>query len=202
MRRAFPTFTNDTRALLVSALVLSACGSAEPDATEAHLVQGSAERPAARAPGAALGATLGGLDAESREALARVPFPVLLLPARWSPRVMSVEGQRWVAESAHQDGVHLALHGTDVAHPDLRDEEVANVPTPTTLVRGVPAWITLNEQVRSAAWNEGAVAWSLEVECERPFEDTRCTEDEFVRTLAEALEVVDPQALAGAGGAR
>lgn len=198
MRRAFSTVTIDTRALVVGALLLAGCGSSEPDPAEAHLVQGSAERPAARAPGAAAAA----LDAESRAALARVPFRVLLLPARWAPRVMSVEGQRWVAQAAHEDGVHLSLHGTDVAHPDLRDDEVANLPTPTTLVRGVPAWITLNEQVRSAAWNEGAVAWSLEVECERPFEDARCTEEEFVRTLAEALEPVDPQAIAASEGAR
>jgi len=180
--------------------VLSGCGTAASDPAQASLAE---PRSTSRAQtegstSASVPATVERLDSDSRAALARAAFPVLLFPARWTSQVMSIEGQRWVAVAAHDDGLHVSLHGSDVAHPDLREDEVANLPTPTTLVRGTPAWITLNEQIRSAAWHEGAVAWSLEVECDRPFEDTRCTQEEFVLALAETLESVDPQTLGGA----
>ena len=187
-------------AALVSLALLGGCATTASDPAQASLAEpGSSSR--AQREGSTrtdLPATLRRLDADSRAALERAAFPVLLFPARWTSQVMSIEGQRWVAVAAHDDGVHVSLHGSDVAHPDLRDDEVANLPTPTTMVRGSPAWITLNEQIRSAAWHEGAVAWSLEVECDRPFEDTRCTEVEFVLALAQTLESVDPQTLGGA----
>ncbi|GAB4210835.1 MAG: hypothetical protein OHK0013_31950 [Sandaracinaceae bacterium] len=190
MSRAFPTL------LSLFAITLGVgCGSAGQDAAEATLLASSDPQPAARA-----AAPRDDLDAESRAALARVPFRVLLLPARWSPRVMSTEGQRWVAQTAHADGIHLSLHGTDVEHPDLRDGEVENLPVPSTLVRGVPAWVTLNEQIRAVSFHDGAVAWSLEVECDRPLDDTRCTEPGFALDLAEQLEAVEPQT--AGGGAR
>ncbi len=183
---------------LALSCALAGCGTAGQDPAEATLLEG-------RAPTASVQSdALEALDASSRAVVQRTPFPVLLLPARWAPQVMGQEGQRWIAQAAHQDGLHVSLHGSDVSHPDLRDEEVANLATPTTLVRGVPAWVTLNEQIRSVAWNEGRVAWSLEVECDRPFDDARCTEDRFVRTLAETLEAIEPQAPSpsAAGGAR
>jgi len=187
-------------AVATLAVVLVGCGTAASDPAQASLAEPRSTSPSRSeaSPSTAVPAAVGRLDAESRAALERAAFPVLLFPARWTSQVMSIEGQRWVAVAAHDDGLHVSLHGSDVAHPDLREDEVANIPTPTTLVRGSPAWITLNEQIRSAAWHEGAVAWSLEVECDRPFEDTRCTEDEFVRALAETLESVDPQVLGGA----
>jgi hypothetical protein len=180
------------------ALVLTVgCGSAGQDAAEATLLVGDDPAPRTTPRASPLREDL---DADSRAALARVPFRVLLLPARWSPRVMSMEGQRWVAQTAHADGIHLSLHGTDVEHPDLREGEVENLPAPSTLVRGSPAWVTLNEQIRAISFHDGAVAWSLEVECDRPLDDTRCTEPGFALALAEQLEAVDPQA--SGGGAR
>lgn len=177
------------RALAAASLSLfSACGTSA--GTEGALLEGR-ETPESPAPST--------LDAESRVALERASFPVLLFPVRYRSQVITAEGEPWAAVNAADDGLHLSLHGTSRAHPVLSDDEVANLPTPTTLVRGGPAWVTLNEQIRSVAWHEGAIAWSLEVECDRPFDDTRCTEEDFVLRLAEQLERVDPQSLAGGG---
>lgn len=200
MSRSVPPSPSRAASAAVLALALGACGTASREPAQTALTEPTA-RSEESARGASSPAVVSRLDAESRAALERAAFPVLLFPARWTSQVMSMDGQRWVAVAAHDDGLHVSLHGSDVAHPDLRDDEVADLPTPTTLVRGTPAWITLNEQIRSAAWHEGSVAWSLEVECDRPFEDSRCTEEDFVRALAETLVVVDPRTL-GAGGAR
>jgi hypothetical protein len=187
------SFVGPPRALAgVCLSIVVGCGSAagsEPTLLEAH-----DEREAPRT-----SSLVTSLDATSHEALARASFPVLLFPARYRSQVITAEGEPWAAVNTTDDGLHLSLHGTSREHPVLSDEEVANLPTPRTLVRGGPAWVTLNEQIRSVAWHEGAIAWSLEVECARPFDDTRCTEEDFVLRLAESLERVDPQS---AGGAR
>lgn len=161
------------------------CGTRAGSSNEATLLEGRSNSSAA--------SVLEVLDGESRSALARAPFAVLVFPQPWRSTVMSgAEGERWVAVRAEGDGVRLSLHGTDVAHADLSEEEVARIPTPSTRVRGGPAWLTLNEQIRSVAFHEGPVAWSLEVECDRPFEDPRCTGTEFALALAESLVTVQP----------
>lgn len=196
MLDAMQSLLASPRAFAAASLVfVTACGTAA--GTEPALLESHDER---EAPPTSRLVTA--LDPGSREALARASFPVLLFPARYRSQVITAEGEPWAAVNTTDDGVHLSLHGTSREHPVLRDEEVANLPTPTTLVRGSPAWVTLNEQIRSAAWHEGAIAWSLEVECDRPFEDTRCTEEDFVLRLAESLERVDPQTASREGGAR
>jgi hypothetical protein len=183
-----------------ASVAISACGSTS-DATESALLEDRRVEASPTPSATASSEAARQLDARSREALARAPFPVLLFPARLQSQVITAEGEPWAAVTATDDGLHLSLHGTDREHPVLRDEEVATLPSPTTFVRGGPAWVTLNEQIRSAAWHEGAVAWSLEVECDRPMDDPRCTEADFVLRLAETLERVEPTSLA-AGGAR
>lgn len=184
--------------LLASLFALWACGGTEDAAESALLERPTQSQPARQARRSSV---VTDLDAPSREALARAAFPVLLFPSPHHSQVLSQEGEPWVAVSTASDGVHLSLHGTSREHPVLRDEEVANLPTPTTFVRGAPAWLTLNEQIRSAAWHEGAIAWTLEVECDRPMDDTRCTAEDYVMRLAETLELVDPRTLEN-GGAR
>ncbi|MBN8614438.1 MAG: hypothetical protein J0L92_27805 [Deltaproteobacteria bacterium] len=187
------SFLTSSRAFAAASLVLvTGCGTAV--GAEPALLESSEEREAP-----ATSSLVTALDDGSREALARAGFPVLLFPARYRSQVITAEGEPWAAVNATDDGLHLSLHGSARAHSVLSEEEVANLPTPRTLVRGGPAWVTLNEQIRSVAWHEGAIAWSLEVECDRPFDDTRCTEEDFVLRLAESLERVDPQS---AGGAR
>jgi hypothetical protein len=176
---------------LAASMMLSACGSTM-DAAEGSLLEERSVEARATPTGTTSSEAARQLDARSREALARAPFPVLLFPARLRSQVMTAEGEPWAAVTATDDGLHLSLHGTDREHPVLRDEEVATLPSPSTMVRGGPAWVTLNEQIRSVAWHEGAVAWSLEVECDRPMDDPRCTEEELVLRLAEALERVEP----------
>jgi hypothetical protein len=185
---------------ITASMMLSACGSTG-DSVEGALLD-DRTTPAISTPSTPeSNRAAAQLDAPSREALARAPFPVLLFPARLQSQVITAEGEPWAAVTATDEGLHLSLHGTDREHPVLRDEEVATLPSPTTFVRGGPAWVTLNEQIRSVAWHEGAVAWSLEVECDRPMDDPRCTEEDFVLRLAETLERVAPASLA-AGGAR
>lgn len=185
---------------LAASIALSACGSTS-DATESALLEDRSVEARPTPTVAPSSEAARRLDAPSREALARAPFPVLLFPARLQSQVITAEGEPWAAVTTTDEGLHLSLHGTDREHPVLRDEEVATLPSPTTFVRGGPAWVTLNEQIRSIAWHEGAVAWSLEVECDRPMDDPRCTEEDFVLRLAETLELVEPASL-GAGGAR
>ena len=184
---------------LAASVVLFACGSTS-DATEGALLEDRRIEASPTPSETASAEAARRLDARSREALARAPFPVLLFPARLQSQVITAEGEPWAAVTATDDGLHLSLHGTDREHPVLRDDEVATLPSPSTFVRGSPAWVTLNEQIRSASWHEGTVAWSLEVECDRPMDDPRCTEEDFVLRLAETLELVEPASLAG--GAR
>lgn len=192
-----PAAVRATLALLLLFGVPAGCGSA-PEHTEGALHEAQPS-----APDHEVTSALAALDPASRQALARAPFPVLVFPSRYASRVLSAEGEPWAAVSAEGEGLHLSLHGTSFARPVLRDEEVAALPTPTTFVRGGPAWITINEQIRSAAWHEGAIAWDLEIECDRPMDDTRCTDDTFVRQLAESLVAIDPRGLSGDnGGAR
>jgi len=102
-----------------------------------------------------------------------------------SATVMSDE--HWVAVSARDGERTLSIHSTDVSHPAAGNEPA---PPRSARVRGRPATVTENEGIRSIAWEEDDVAYSLDVECARPHEDEACTGEAYVRELAEALVVL------------
>jgi len=69
-------------------------------------------------------------------------------------------------------------------------------------VRGRPAWITRNEGIWSATWEEHGVSYVVELECGDP-DDARCESDAHLREIAESLVFVGGRgALATSGGAQ
>ncbi len=153
------------------------------EAAQAEVPRSRPGEPATAAPSAAL--TL--LSPDSRGALEAAPVPMLLLPAEHAPSSIVTSGEHWAALSARSSDLTLSLHATDVAHPVVTDDERVQLPPPEASVRGEPARVTINEQIRSVTWNEGVVSYVLEVECAQPFEDRRCTEPDFALELAQRL---------------
>lgn len=126
----------------------------------------------------------------SRQALARTPITPLFFGTEPDGHAATITaGTHFYAVSLPRDGHTLALHGVDQIHVTVEDESDAegSPPTSNDAVRGRPALILVNEGIRSVAWEEDGAYWSLEVECERPFEDVRCTEDGYLLDEAEAL---------------
>lgn len=130
-----------------------------------------------------------GLSAEARANVEQAALPFLLFPEEYAAATVAMSGEHFAALSARGEGITLSLHGTDVSHRVLSDEELAQALPPSHSVRGVPARILVNEAIRSAAWAELGLEWALEVECADPEGDTRCTEDEFILDLAERMVV-------------
>ncbi len=161
----------------LAALFFMACqprADEAPEAARAELTDG--EEPATD--------PLAGLDARSRRALANAPVAALLLPEGWNERSTVTSGRGFYAVSARDGEISVYLHATDVVHHGGDGREA---PAPEHEVRGVPARILVNEGIRSVTWERGGTSYVLEVECFRPFEDERCTEDAFLCDLAERL---------------
>ncbi|UJR81330.1 hypothetical protein [Sandaracinus amylolyticus] len=182
------------RRLVLLTLLLAACGRTADTPSEAHasldetaldpLVPGPTVPPS----------PIDTLSPDSQAALEQAPFAMLLLPAEYTRGTIITSGERWAALSYRDDALTISLHATNLAHPVVSDDEVVTAPPPDESVRGEPARVTLNEQIRSVAWTDGEIAFALEVECASPEDDTRCTERDFVLSLADRL--------VPAGGAR
>lgn len=125
---------------------------------------------------------------ESREALDRAPVP-LLLPNDLgvAASALVTAGPSWVAASIPRGDHTLSVHATNAAMAPPVD----NPPRHSSRLRGLPATVTANEGIRVATWEEGGVAYQLEVECARPSDDVRCTDEAFIRQLAEGLVRVE-----------
>lgn len=123
----------------------------------------------------------------SRAALDATTVP-LLLPDDLALAATAVvtSGERWVAASIAQGDHTIAIHATRETMAPPQDP-----PAHRSRLRGVPATVSANEGVRVATWMEGGVAYMIDVECTRPAEDARCTEEGFVRALAERLVRVE-----------
>lgn len=151
------------------------------------------------APGSARPVGLRGGDLEqtlsdaSRQALSRAPIATLFFGTESDGRrALITAGPHFYAVSLHRAGHTLALHGVDQIHASVEDEDDAEgaPPSSNATVRGRPATVLVNEAIRSVAWEEDGAYWSLEVECDAPFEDARCTEDDYLLAEAEALFVL------------
>ena len=86
--------------------------------------------------------------------------------------------------SSSRGPITRSIHATDAVHHAELNEEV---PEAKLRVRGQPARTTVNEGIRSLSWEEAGVAYVIEVECEAPFEDARCTEADYIQDLAASL---------------
>ncbi|MCA9620815.1 MAG: hypothetical protein KC731_17450 [Myxococcales bacterium] len=126
------------------------------------------------------------LPAAAREAVPRSRVPVLVIarPELLAATALIVK-PRWTALHSRADGVTVNLQALRTARrydhiPPARG---------TARVRGKDAWITQNEGIWSAAWEEGGVGYSLEVACDAAG-DARCESSHYTETLAAELAYV------------
>jgi hypothetical protein len=127
------------------------------------------------------------LSAEARAAIAGVTLPVLLpRDAALLAGAVITRGPTWYAASLHPSGHHVSIHGTklEVHHPALVDsipEERRPRPGQTTLSR--------THGIVSVAFQAFGASYTLDVECDAPESDVRCTEDAYALALVEGLGV-------------
>lgn len=126
------------------------------------------------------------LSPDAQRAIESSRLPILLPenPALLAS-VLVTTGPHFVAWAAQGDGVHVSLHGTD--HRWRVGTEAPPAPEPDQ-VRGMRAVVSQNEGIQTATWDEGGVAWALDLECAQAYRDARCAEPSYVRALAETLQ--------------
>jgi len=93
-------------------------------------------------------------------------------------------GQSWAAASLPLEGAVVYVHATDLRHDP---PERADAQAPDLRVRGQNARVAENEGIRSVTWTEGGVTHAVEIECDRPADDVRCTGEAYVLAFADAL---------------
>jgi hypothetical protein len=57
----------------------------------------------------------------------------------------------------------------------------------------LPYRISRTHQIVTLSFSRFGVGYTIDVECARPMEDTRCTEDGYVKKLYESLAVLESQ---------
>ncbi|MFP4600213.1 MAG: hypothetical protein ACLFVJ_18305 [Persicimonas sp.] len=124
------------------------------------------------------------LDAQDEERLSRSPVPALV-PERADllDGATVTTGPHWYAVSLDGRAHDVYVSGTRMAF------EVPSVKLPAE--RAEDFRITRNELIASLAFNAYGAAYVIEVECARPSEDARCTEDDYIVGLANDLGLVD-----------
>jgi len=101
------------------------------------------------------------------------------------------------APGARGAGLSVFVQGNRTAR------RIENVPPAIgrQTVRGRPAWITQNEAVWSATWEEHGATYVVELECGDP-DDARCKDDATLREVAESLAFVGGRGTVGSEGAK
>ena len=127
------------------------------------------------------------LTAKQRGALAKTTARVLL-PKRtaWRQSAFLTAGENWYAASIDGPDYTITIEGTRQAfdHPEIR---AAFKDGPAG--RAKPR-IGRNELVVEAAFVEHSTAFSVEVDCQHPDKNPRCTQDAFVLQVVADLEVI------------
>jgi hypothetical protein len=125
------------------------------------------------------------LPAQSQDAIERATLPVLV------PRDESLlgsatvtAGPAWYAVSMHADGHHVSIHGTKqmVHQPSL----AADVPPERRRAPGETS-ITRTHGIVTVSFEAFGASYTIDVECDRPMEDTRCTDDAYGLSIHESL---------------
>jgi hypothetical protein len=129
-----------------------------------------------------------GLPADSRTELAASPLRMLVLPAAYAASSVVMVGEHWCAVARSGDGMTITIHATDHFRdpPEGAEVDLDGI-VPTATVRGIPAWESDNDAIHGISWTEADVAYALEVECEDPLGDVRCTGAAFIEELASGL---------------
>jgi hypothetical protein len=137
-------------------------------------------------------ADVSGLSDEARASVEASTVPVLLPRDRALLQgAVITHGPTWYAASLHPTGHHIRIDGRRrvVHQPGLE----ASVPEERRRPPGATS-LTRTHGIVSVAFDAFGAAYVLDVECEAPTTDVRCTEDDYARSLVRGLGV--------AGGAR
>jgi hypothetical protein len=169
------------RSLVATTLLLGACNADKPTSSSTPVVV----KPGITWPASAdtRGPTLLGDD--NAKLVARSPVPVLVPDTRVDQPVLIVEAKYYAFSGKLPGGVSLAIQGTRDAY---RYDNIAPAKGDKTL-RGVGGFVTINEGIRVATWNENGAAYSVDVEC-ASHDDERCAKEDFVVALTNRLVYV------------
>jgi hypothetical protein len=180
------------RALVLLLAALAACDKPAPETSTPASSTGEPSQSVGEVtwPSASEVSTkaLAKLSPEAQRVVARSPVPALVVDEDGMAGAATLMAkQEWYAMSTRGEGVTVSLHATKRAHryPHIAPAE----PTGKWQVRGRNARVMENERIWSVAWEEGGVAYSLEVECAR-LPDPRCEDDTYVMQLARQLAFV------------
>lgn len=126
------------------------------------------------------------LSEASREAVRQSPVPVLV-PAGQTAlgRAKVMAGAHWYASSSHADGLTVNVSATDVVHR-VRGVEPA---TGKDKLRQDLGFVTQNEGIWSATFEENQTSYAVTVECAR-HDDSRCESGAFIQALVNDLVYV------------
>lgn len=132
------------------------------------------------------------LSEKQREVLGRASVPVLLpRDAAYVEAAILTAGETWAGASMSMEGYTVVIQGTRQSFevPGLTDQQKEPV-----MINPHGHELTRTKGIVGLSFKAFGVAYMLDVECARPMEDVRCTEDAFILELAESLAVI--------GGAR
>jgi hypothetical protein len=90
----------------------------------------------------------------------------------------------WYAVALHDDGANLHIRGTRRAFDfegDVWTDKEKGIGDNYTLTR--------THQIVTVAFGSFGAAYTVDVECSRPMDDTRCTDDDYALELANSLAV-------------
>lgn len=126
------------------------------------------------------------LKKRQHEAAGRAPIPALLPNVeRLIEVAVLMSGEDWYAASMVVDDHGISIHGSRrafyVPGMDISNEVVHE---------GAKHLLNRSEGVVSLTFEAFGVAYMMRIDCERPFEDARCTEDDYIIDIAEALAIV------------
>lgn len=125
------------------------------------------------------------LGDENVQRVARSPVPVLVPDTRVDQPVLVVESEYYAFSGKLPGGASLAIQGNRKAY---RYHDIPETKGSTTL-RGASGFVSMNEGIRTASWNENGAAYSVDVEC-ADREDERCKNESFVVDLVHRLVYV------------
>lgn len=172
------------RRVVVAMAATWGCNAAEP-AHEQPRVQWPAASATDQAARLSLSSDGTRAPAEVDALLARAPVPVL------APRRLVLQkptlrvGREYFALAGRDDGVTVHTQGTRAA---TKHDEIPPL-AGTTAMRGTKGFVTVNEGIRTAAWLEGSVAYSVDVECSKAT-DARCQDDTYLLAFVNQLVFV------------
>ncbi|MEZ4468106.1 MAG: hypothetical protein R3F60_21480 [bacterium] len=177
------------RRVLIGSL-LAAPAWAAPPAADVAIKQREAAAPVVAVTvdwAAARAAAAPGLPEKLRPAVDAIALPVLLpRDAALLAGARVVAGPGWYAASMDAGGAQVTLHAFGRAHlrPDLLAEQKA-----AGFGTGAPR-ISRTEGIVSLAFERFGVAYTLDVECQAPLTDPRCTDGLFIMGVLDDLAVL------------